>query len=403
VLQAIPRGRALALDAALGVLVVAVVSAAIRANLEPNAREPGVGAYAFSIGLGALMLIRRSHPVLTLFGTVALLFGYHALGYPAIGLAIPVAAAMYTVAEHGWLWLGVGAAVLMLAVSNGIRLFFEHENPGYLFGYDLLTSGGLMAGTLVLGDGVRSRRKWRAELELRMAEAERQREREAVRRVEQERLRIARDLHDVLTHTIAVISLHSDVAREALREDPDTAENSLRAVRAASSAAVRELRSTLELLRLSETNTSETNTSETNTSETHTQADRQPVGGIGQLDSVIRSATEAGLEVSVCTKGEPVPLPAAVDITVHRIVQEALTNVLRHARARRVTVELGYGRDELSVRITDDGRGAARLDGGWGIVGMGERAGLLGGSLHAGQAADGGFEVHALLPLGERG
>ncbi|SFQ64775.1 Signal transduction histidine kinase [Amycolatopsis arida] len=382
--------RAFVVDGAIGLLVMVAVAAAINGSLEAHARKPGLVAYAFAVGIGAVLLVRRKYPVVTLVGTLLLLFGYYLLGYSAIGVAVPAAAALYSAAEYGRLRLAIGAAVFLVIGSSAYRVL-EGDDPAYLFGYELVSNVALLAATIALADSVRSRRKWRAELELRMAEAEREREREQARRLEQERLRVARDLHDVLTHTISVISLHTDVAREVLRTDPDTAEDSLRAVRAASSDAVRGLQSTLDLLRMRGGDGSE-------------PADRHPVGGLDRLDAIVRSATDAGLDVSVRTEGQPRPLPVAVDTAAYWIVQESLTNVLRHAGARHVSVELRYGPDELAVRIADDGRGerGGRARDGWGIVGMRERAGLVGGQLRAGGNGAGGFVVQALLPLGER-
>lgn len=379
--------RELAVDAALGLLVLVLICAAINAELEAGSRHPDLLAYAFAAVIGGLMLLRRRWPAVVLLGTVVLLTGYYVQGYPAIGLAVPLAGALYSAAEFGRSRLAIGTAVLSLVFSAGFRLLVENGDPAYLFGYDLPVNSGLMAAMIALGDSVRSRRGWRSEMDSRLAEAEAQREQQTARRIEQERLRIARDLHDVLTHTISVISLHSDVARESLRDDPDAAETSLRAVRTASGDAVRELRSTLELLRMPETEDS----------------GRGPVGGVQQLDPVIQAVTDAGLRVEVNTSGEPVPLPTSVDSTAHRIVQEALTNVLRHAGAGQVTVELHYGTTALTVRVRDDGHGAVAdgQGGGWGIVGMRERAHLIGGRLSAAGTGE-GFVVEAELPFAGR-
>lgn len=430
----VPRARAVdaravdawVVDIALGALVVGVIATAIAA--EPGAdpaaaaRQP-VAAYAFAVGLGALMLVRRRWPVGTLLVTAVALLGYYALDFPPVGLAVPVAAALYSAAEAGRLRWAIGTAAGLIAVSTFFRVR-EGDDLAYLFGYEFAVTATLMAAVIALGDSVRSRRRWQAELrrqaaaaraELRRqaAAAQAEREQEAARRVEQERLRLARELHDVLAHTISIVSLHSDVAREALRDDPDAAEAALRAVRTATTDAFRELRTTLELLREPDTSA---------TGQTPPAPPAPPAGqtfpaGLTGLDALVRAAADGGVRAQVHVTGEVVPLPAVIDATAHRIVQESITNVLRHARASTATVELRYGEDTLTVRVTDNGRrgaaagaappggirqGAARQEEareGYGIAGMRERVALLGGALHAGHRPDGGFVVEASFPF----
>jgi signal transduction histidine kinase len=374
--------RALVVDVALGVLVFGVLATAITANLAASPRQPAA-AYGFAVGLGALMLVRRRWPVATLLVTAAALLGYYALDFPPVGLAVPVAAALYSAAEAGRVRWAIGTAVALVVVSTFFRVR-EGDDLAYLFGYEFAVTATLLAAVIALGDGVRSRRRWRAELRRQADAAQAEREREAARRVEQERLRIARELHDVLAHTISVVSLHSDVARENLREDPDAAEAALRAVRTATHDASRELRATLQLLR-----------------EPGTADHRQPPAGLAVLDSLVRAAADGGVRVEVRIAGEVVTLPAVVEATAYRVVQESITNVLRHAGARTATVELHYRGAALTVRVSDDGDSAASGNGsqGYGIAGMRERVALLGGALHAGHRPDGGFVVEACLPV----
>ncbi|MGH4012624.1 MAG: histidine kinase [Pseudonocardiaceae bacterium] len=369
-------------DVVLGALVFAAMATAITAGLGTS-RPPPAAAYGFAVGLGALMLVRRRWPIGTLLVTAAALLGYYALNYPPVGLAVPVAAALYSTAEAGLLRWAIGTAVGLVAVSTFFRIR-EGDDLAYLLGYEFAVTATLMAAVIALGDSVRSRRRWRAELRRQARAAETEREQEAARRVEQERLRIARDLHDILAHTISIVSLHSDVAREALRDDPAAAETALLAVRAASNDASRELRSTLKLLR-----------------EPGAAAGREPPAGLAALDDLVRAATEGGVTVELHLAGEAVPLPAVVDATAHRIVQESITNVLRHAGAHTATIELHYAPDTLTVRVADDGHGgpAGSSDQGYGIAGMRERVALLGGVLHTGNRPDGGFVVEASFPL----
>lgn len=370
-----PRG--LLVDAALCVGVVLVVAAAITANLGGQ-RQPDAFAYLFAVGLGALMFVRRPLPILTLTATAVGIVAYYTAGYPAIGLAVPVAAALYSAAEVGRAGWALGTAVGLLVISSAFRVA-EGDDLGYLFGYELASTVAVMAAAMALGDGVRSRRLWHAEQRQRIRRLELEREQEATRRVAEERLRIARELHDVLAHSMSVISLHSDVATEALPDDAPAALDALHHIRSASSEVGRELRATVGVLR--------------------EDGERDPPRGLDQLDRLVGATTAGGLPVSVWVEGEPVALPAVVDATAYRIVQESLTNALRHSGACRAEVVLRYTSDRLDLRVTDDGRGDAGPGGtGHGVTGMRERAGLLGGTLQAGSLDGKGFEVRATLP-----
>nr|WP_216211258.1 sensor histidine kinase [Amycolatopsis aidingensis] len=361
-------------------LVLVVVGTAITANVEVQGSSPSPAAYAFGALLGSLMLLRRRWPVGTLLVTAVALVIYYMLDYPPVGLAVPVAAALYSAAEQGRPYWAVGTATTLLLTSTAVRIH-EGDDLAYLLGFEFAGSAGLMATVIALGDGVRSRRNWRAELDKQARAAELEREREAARKVEQERLRIARDLHDLLAHTVSIISLHTDVAREALRDDPDTAQRSLTKARSACSDVGRELRATLGALRGS-------------------GSDEAPAPGLDRLGELVDTATAAGLQVRVHTTGTPAPLPAISDATAYRVVQEALSNVLRHADARTVQIELDYREDAVVLRIEDDGRGAGQQPdpAGWGIIGMRERLALLGGELRAQPRPDGGFLVQARIP-----
>ena len=188
--------RALVVDIALGVLVFGVLATAITADLAASTQQPAA-AYGFAVGLGALMLVRRRWPVATLLVTAAALLGYYALDFPPVGLAVPVAAALYSTAEAGGLRWAIGTAVGLVTVSTFFRVR-EGDDLAYLLGYEFAVTATLMAAVIALGDSVRSRRRWRAELRRQADAAQAEREQEAAHRVEHERLRIARELHDVL-------------------------------------------------------------------------------------------------------------------------------------------------------------------------------------------------------------
>jgi signal transduction histidine kinase len=378
--------RGLIIDVALGLFVTVSVSLTIMADLasgSPGTRDADPISYLFAVALGGLMLLRRRWPVGTMLATLVLLALYHAMDYPPVGVAVPTAAAFYSVAERGRLRWAIGGAAGFLALTTAVRVAEGDERLDFLFAYELITAVTLAAAVIAFGDAVRSRRGWQDEIRRRAAAADLEREQEAARRVEQERLRIARELHDVLAHTLSVISIQSDVAAEALADDPSASRGALRAIRSVSGDALTELRSTLRVLRASQA-----------------PQPRAPLGGLRQLDRIVGAAAEGGLEVSVVVEGEPVQLPAVVEAAAHRIVQEAITNVLRHAHATAATVELCYGPWSLTVRVSDDGHGDVEAGPGFGIQGMRERAVLLGGELHAGTRPAGGFLVEATLPIG---
>jgi len=231
---------------------------------------------------------------------------------------------------------------------------------------------------LLLGaaEAIRGRRE-------RFAEARRAREQEARQRASEERLRIARELHDVLAHNITTINVQSGVALHLIDERPEQARTALQAINEASADALREVRSALSALRGD-----------------GEQAPRAPTAGLDGVDELVSRASAGGVEVSLDVRGARRPLPASVDLAAFRIVQESLTNVVRHAGATAASVMLTYGDRELTVEIEDDGRGGAAANGGSGIAGMRERAVALGGRLDAGTGPGGGFRVSAHLPIG---
>ena len=265
-------------------------------------------------------------------------------------------------------------------MSTASRLL-QGESLAYLLGYEFASSAGRMAAAIALGDGVRSRRLWRDEQRRRTAQAEIDRHREAAHQRQQERLRIARDLHDSLAHTASVISLHSHLAVETLVDDPSAARAALANVRLAIGQAIRELRSTVGMLR-------------------SPVDDDGPPEGLHRLAEVITATNASGVTVDMQVAGRPVELGREVESTAFRIVQESLTNVLRHAGADTAEVLLTYTPTELRVRVTDDGRGSATPStAGHGITGMQERARIVGGTCTAGPLARGNFRVEASLPL----
>jgi signal transduction histidine kinase len=376
------------IDAALALVVAVAIGFAIAAKVEPEAAEPDAFAYCFAIALGGLMFLRRRWPAGVLIATMALLAAYYTLGYPAVGVSVPIAGAVYSAAEQGRLRLAILAAGAVLVVSTLYRL--TEEPAARLLGFEGAQHLILLVAVIALGDSVRSRFEVRQQARLRAEQARLEHERDARDQVEQERLRIAREVHDVLAHSVSAISIQSVVGLEALPDEPDNAAAALRSIRGVSTRALAELRSTLGVLRdpaISDPSA----------------APSGPVGGLADLGRVVSTAAASGLTVTVLPTGAVVAVPLVVDAAAHRIVQESITNVLRHSASSRACVQIEYRTREIAVRISNPAAGqpvvAVHPGSGFGTAGMRERAELLGGTLHAGPTADGGFEVRAVLPF----
>jgi len=249
----------------------------------------------------------------------------------------------------------------------------------------------VLALAIMLGDTVRSRRALAAETAERLRVAHEEREAEAARRVAEERLRIARDLHDTVAHSMATITVQAGSALHILGDRDARLRGALTAIRETSKHALREMRATLGQLRQGSEN----------------GAIQPAPGGLDRLPALRDAVTAAGAPVTIAVEGEQRPLPPSVDEVAYRIVQESLTNVLRHAGpAARATVRLCYEPTALGISVIDDGAGAATaapdgdgLSAGHGLTGMAERAAAVGGQVTAGPRGAGGFEVSARLPL----
>ena len=232
-------------------------------------------------------------------------------------------------------------------------------------------------------------RLYAAQLEERTAELERAREELARRAVTEERLRLARELHDVVAHAMSVIAVQSGVGAHVADSRPEEVGKALAAIEATSRAALTELRRLLGVLR----------------QDSEPQASLTPVPGLANLDSLLAEVGKAGLAVRVRVEGAPLQLPAGVDLSAYRIVQEALTNVVKHAGPAHAQVTIGYRDQEVSVEVIDDGRGAVTPVGdgregtGHGLIGMRERVAAFDGELEVGPRPSGGFRVAARLPL----
>ena len=387
--ERLQRAPAVAVDAGLAAVVAAAIAITISASEEAGAQEPDALAYLLAVGIAALLLVRRRWPLAVFLFSVAMLVAYHALDYPAIGLAVPLAPAMYSAAQAGHLRAIVVVFAGLELWAIGWRVLEEDESLVSAIGTQTLFEASLVAAVLLLAEALRSRRAWMAEVRERARRTELERERDAERRLEQERLRIAREMHDVLAHTIAVIGVQADVAAEALADRPEQAEAALRTIREKSREAMAEVRATVDVLRARREG-----------------APRSPAPGLERLEELVRVAEDAGVSTEVSVTGAARSLPAAVDLTAYRIVQESLTNVLRHAGATRAHVAIGYEPEAVVVEVEDDGEGVRNgvtpTSDGHGLAGMRERAASLGGRLDAGPASgpSRGFRVRAWLPTG---
>jgi signal transduction histidine kinase len=409
------RGRALAVDAALavGIGLVQVGSLVVseRIGRPPDWRAPDPLAWLLLVAGPAALLLRRRWPLGVLAVTVACGLVYAARTYPEGPSQLATFPALWTVAltvHRRTAWLAAAATAVAAA---GAELVLYGET---MFDGEPLYAAVTVFAAMWWGESVRARRAYVAELRDRVERAERTRDEEARRRVDEERLRIARELHDVVSHTIGVISVQAGVAAHLLHRRPDKAADSLAAIRQASDEALGELHAMLGVLRDRDGDGG--------------GAPLAPAPGLAELDALVAQAAGTGLEVKVSVEGEPRRLPPAVDLAAYRVVQESLTNVVRHAGASRADVTVTHHDGVVEVEIVDDGTGddgnAADGNGvgsavgrrstdsdrqdrsgsgsGQGIPGMRERAAALGGTLEAGPRAEGGFRVRATLPVGDR-
>lgn len=371
---------------ALGVLLAFVVTDGGRLD---------VLGWVLLAAVTASLIWRRHHPVAALTVMVPLVAVYHALDYSHAAPTPATMIALYTLAVTGPPMRAALLGVGIVSITLTVMLVINTDR-----GIEMLRTSGWIIAVLVIGMDVRVYRKYIAAVVERAERAERTREEEAARRVAEERLRIARDLHDLLAHSITLIGVQTSVASHILSVDPE------RLDRAAISQALdgisdtcrdarSELRTTLEVLRAAGTGEDEEGT----------WAGALP--DLAALSGLVESARTAGAEAELTVRMEGVRVPPVAEAAAYRIVQESLTNAVRHAGpAPRVRVRVETSDGALHVTVTDNGGRpggrAAPADPGYGIVGMRERARSVGGTLDAGPY-DGGFRVSAVLPLRERG
>ncbi|HEV7189496.1 MAG TPA: sensor histidine kinase [Blastococcus sp.] len=369
--------RSIAFDALLAGAVLALGQAEVWAGTFVTRRQGPAWAEASGYGLAAAFLvIRRVHPlrcVLLVCGAMALEFAV--FGSPeGLGVMTAPMIAVYTVAnreERRRALVGL-AAVLALGVA------WMGFDPAVRHPIEYVQASAWLSPWIIawlLGAYLRTRRLYQEGLV-------REREERALTAVAEERNRIARELHDVVGHSVSLMTVQASAVRRLMRPDQEKERVALETVEAAGREALTEMRRMVGVLRSGDV-----------------APNLAPPPTLDQVDRLVDTFRRSGLEVSVETTGEPAPLPPGLDLTAYRLVQEALTNTLRHARATRAAVHIGYGDDCLVISVRDDGAGPNGSPPGTGLLGMRERVGVYGGTLTTGPAEGGGFELRAELPM----
>ena len=399
---------------AAGAWVVTLAMSELSVRSSDRAMWPAGGLL---ITAGCLVLLmRRRHPVVTLWATIVTSVVYYSMGFPDGPIGFVFVIALYTAAVECRLFVSLAATA---AINAGFVLMNVWRGAGGNTTAEQIAGAESVAGAtfflllvIALGQYVGNRRQHIAAIERRAAEAERTREQEALRRAAEERLRIARELHDLLAHQISLINVQAGAALHR-RDDPEQAYASLEAIKRASKDTLRELRGVLGVLR---------------------QVDAEdggppvaPAPSLARVGELLEQTSAAGLKVTLSGPPPEAGLPAPVDLAGYRIVQEALTNAVRHAGASTATVQIRCTTEAVIVQIDDDGVGTAGptsqagqpgpggadgsaehaglgdtagAGGGNGLRGMAERAASVGGEMTAGPGPGGGFRVWARLPLG---
>ncbi|WP_406076769.1 sensor histidine kinase [Micromonospora sp. NBC_00858] len=351
------------------------------AALAPDAATVGAVDVLLVLAMAAALAVCRRYPVVALSVVTVAMLTLHVRVHSGVSAAFPVLGAVYVAAWRGHRSAAALASVVFLGgfLARDISVAPAGQ-PGQLIAERTALLLGWFVAANVAGFVARQRRAYLEQVEQRAIEAERTREEMALRRAGEERLRIARDLHDSLTHNISVIKVQTGIAVHLARKHGEEPSATLLAIQEASSAAMRELRATLGVLR------------------SPSDEDRVGLTWVGELAERTRAA---GVPVQVTVTGQPRDLPAEVDQAGYRVVQEALTNVARHAGPATAQVHVEYAPAQLTVSVTDDGQASPvrPVTPGVGLRGMRERVTGVGGTLRATAHDDRGFTVRATFPL----
>lgn len=360
------RGWVIAVCVAAMLLITALAE-------DHPARDLDVLGYAFVVMSGLALAVSRRAPVPVLAVT-----GLCALGYNAVGFEVPAVAylfAVYTAVRSGHRTMTLAVSVALLVTLPLAVMTSPGNGPA---ADAFVQARGVLELAWLIAAGAAGEALWQAER--RANEAERTREETARLRATEERLHIARELHDSLTHQISIVKVQAEVAVHLARKRGEQVPEALLAIQQAGREATRELRATLETLR--------------DDAET-------PSHGLDRLPELVERALGIGLKTTLTIEGQPHDVSDAVDRTAYRIVQESLTNTARHAAATTATIRIDYRSDALAIQIDDDGTAGpgSALVPGVGLMGMRERVTSLGGHLLAEPRTEGGFTVQAELPM----
>ena len=367
-------------------LAVALVAAGVAEAWVPFSSRDGEGSLtASTVGVvlsGLALTQRRARPLVAgvaLFGTWFVVVVVAPVYILFFGQFVAMGVAVFSMARHGggrvpFYGAGIGAATL---------LYVDFFVPELQTAGEIVFHWGVFAVVWGFGFGLRQLEGRARESHLRAVAAEVAAAEQALAAVVEERTRIARELHDIVAHSVSMMVVQAGAAEQAVDDDPDFVRRALGTIRTTGTGALAEMRRVVAMLR--------------NGDEPGSLA---PQPGLDALPALVGDARSAGLEARLEVVGEARSLPAGVDLAAYRIVQEALTNVRRHASATAVRVALEYGDSDLRIEVVDDGRGNAGEGGGHGLVGMRERASLYGGTVETGSVNGHGFAVRAVLPVG---
>ena len=382
------RANPLVVDA-----LIAIAFASLAVVEIQSAAESQEG-FRDSDGLGALLVlaqtlplaVRRVAPLGSLAAITAAIGMHAALGYDDIQAG--TFASLVGVSSAAYVTDNRRALVAALLAAVGIGVFYATTRASF-DGFEIVGIGGLWLAGWIAGSVFRIRRRHTAAVERRAEVLEQDSEARAREAVADERGRITRELHDIIGHTLNLIVVQAGAARTVFKSRPDQALESLNAIETTARQSLSDMERMLGILRPPEAEA----------------PPYSPQPGLGQVDRLAEQFSVAGLPMEVNVAGEPHKLPTSLDLTAYRIVQEALTNALKHAGPARARVAISYLADKLELDIVDDGQGPGddghNAGGGRGLIGMRERVSLFGGELDVGPAAEGGFRVHASLPLEE--
>ncbi|MDV9190588.1 sensor histidine kinase [Streptomyces sp. SR27] len=362
------------------ITLIVVAGTGFAARNQPDREAVDALGRALLLLGAAPLLFRYRWPVPVVFTVAAVTLGYLVAGYPYGPVFVLIAVACFAAVVRGHRTAAAWALGLLwtghLLLSHWLYQWLPPAGDGPAPWGQELPAAAFAVAVLAASETVRVRREQRAQLRAERAAAER-------RRADEERLRMARELHDVLAHSISVINVQAGVGLALLDSDPEQARTALTTIKAASKEALGEVRQVLDTLR------------------TPGDAPRAPAPGLDRLPELVEQAAATGLTVTVATSGPRTALPPGADLAAFRIAQEALTNVVRHSGSRTARVRIAYGSGRVDLTVDDEGPATGTEAGGSGngLAGMRERAAALGGTIEAGPRPDGGFRVHAVLPL----